>query len=455
MSADTANWVVVIDDDVTNLKIAGSILSKNGMRVTALNSGQALIDFIMEDNRPDMILLDILMPDLDGFQTLAKLREYEKSKGMQEIPVIFLTAGEDRSMEAKGLKMGALDYVKKPFEPDVLVHRIKNVLTHTSQIKTLSVEASTDKLTGLLNKMSVNGYVKKMMNECDGALLVIDMDNFKLVNDLYGHEAGDKVLVAFAELLKRHFRSHDIVGRIGGDEFIAFLKDMKDRDVIKRIMQRLNDKLKEAATEILGIDMKIPLGISTGAVITKKGADYSTSFKKADKSLYAVKQNGKHGCSVYIEEDSIIDFSAAELKNLKKLNMILDERNVSNHALWLGQEAFSSVYKYMLRYLRRYNEKAYKVLFTIIPIEENVKESEFSEITEYFGEILSSTLRNSDIMMQNAFNQFFLLLPMVSEVDIEKVIERIVGAWSNTQYFDRLKITYETEAVIRDVDVIK
>ena len=327
MSADTANWVVVIDDDVTNLKIAGSILSKNGMRVTALNSGQALIDFIMEDNRPDMILLDILMPDLDGFQTLAKLREYEKSKGMQEIPVIFLTAGEDRSMEAKGLKMGALDYVKKPFEPDVLVHRIKNVLTHTSQIKTLSVEASTDKLTGLLNKMSVNGYVKKMMNECDGALLVIDMDNFKLVNDRLGHAHGDQVIIRAAEFLRKNYDSGTLIGRIGGDEFALYSEcpvsvenasesarteaAERAREIVLGTIRERTDRLMTAFNKEFRQEReKCEVSVSAGIYITpvelsvseELTEEFDTIYKKADYALYVSKREGKARYTIYEEE---------------------------------------------------------------------------------------------------------------------------------------------------------
>lgn len=447
MSSDTADWIVVIDDDVSNLKIAGNILSKNGMRVSALNSGKALIDYIAEGNRPNLILLDIMMPNMDGFETYEKLREYEDANNIPEIPVIFLTAGEDKELEAKGLRLGALDFVKKPFEPDVLVHRIKNVIMHTRKIKTLSAEASTDKLTGLLNKASVIDYIKKVSNDNNGALLVIDLDNFKLVNDIYGHQAGDKILVVFSTILKRHFRSHDIVGRIGGDEFVAFLKDMKDREVLKRVALGLNTKLHEAALATLGEDMKIPLGVSVGAIIIEKGADYTDSFKKADKSLYAVKQNGKHGCSVYIDEDSVIDFSQTDVRDLKRWNMILEERNVSSRALWLGQENFSNVYKYLMRYVRRYNESAYKVLFTIVPHDDNIKEVEFTEITEFFGEILAETLRNSDIMMHGAINQFLILLPNVSEENIQNVIDRVLGTWEKTQYNERLSVEYEMEAV--------
>ena len=131
-----AEWVVVVDDDVTNLKMAGHILSKNNMRVTALKSGQALLDYLKE-NTPDLILLDIMMPDMDGFGTMSRLRsEY----GNKDIPVIFLTADENEESETKGLALGAMDFIKKPFVPDVLVLRVR----HTIQLVRLQRDLSTE-----------------------------------------------------------------------------------------------------------------------------------------------------------------------------------------------------------------------------------------------------------------------------------------------------------------------
>lgn len=131
-----AEWVVVVDDDVTNLKMAGHILSKNNMRVTALKSGQALLDYLKE-NTPDLILLDIMMPDMDGFETMSRLRsEY----GNKDIPVIFLTADENEESETKGLALGAMDFIKKPFVPDVLVLRVR----HTIQLVRLQRDLSAE-----------------------------------------------------------------------------------------------------------------------------------------------------------------------------------------------------------------------------------------------------------------------------------------------------------------------
>lgn len=120
-----ADWVIVVDDDQTNLKMAGHILSKAHMRVTAMKSGQALLDYIREREVPDLILLDIKMPGLDGFETLEELRKMEKGR---HIPVIFLTADEKQNTEVRGLSLGAMDFIKKPFVPEVLSLRVRHMI---------------------------------------------------------------------------------------------------------------------------------------------------------------------------------------------------------------------------------------------------------------------------------------------------------------------------------------
>ncbi len=138
-----ADWVIVVDDDVTNLKMAGHILSRNGMRVSALRSGQALLDYLSANNEPDLILLDIKMPGMDGFETLRKLREQEA--GAEEIPVIFLTADDNEGSEMTGLSLGAMDFIKKPFIPDVLALRVRHIidLNHLQRDLTREVEKKT------------------------------------------------------------------------------------------------------------------------------------------------------------------------------------------------------------------------------------------------------------------------------------------------------------------------
>ena len=144
-----ADWVIVVDDDLTNLKMAGHILSKSGLRVSAVKSGQAMLDYIAANGTPDLILLDINMPGMDGFEALKRLREQEA--GQSETPVIFLTADENEESETKGLSLGAMDFVKKPFIPEVLALRVRHTieLDHLQKDLSLEVEKKTQENANL------------------------------------------------------------------------------------------------------------------------------------------------------------------------------------------------------------------------------------------------------------------------------------------------------------------
>ena len=132
------NWIAVVDDDVTNLKMAGTILSRQNMRVTALRSGAALLDYV-KDNRPDLILLDVKMPDMDGLETMRRLKTRPEGSG-GGIPVIFLTSDESQATEARGLQLGAMDFIRKPFIPEVLILRVKNTIELVRLQKDLASE---------------------------------------------------------------------------------------------------------------------------------------------------------------------------------------------------------------------------------------------------------------------------------------------------------------------------
>ena len=145
------DWILVVDDDAANLRMASYILTAEGMRVSCLKSGEDALRFLQE-NRPDLILLDIHMPGMDGFETIAAVRSNEKTS---DIPVIFLTADDDSETETQGLKAGAMDFIKKPFVPQVLLLRVRHTielirlqenLAQEVEKKTQEVKAQHEKL---------------------------------------------------------------------------------------------------------------------------------------------------------------------------------------------------------------------------------------------------------------------------------------------------------------------
>ena len=443
------NHIMIADDDAANLRSAGHILSKNNMRVTALNSGTALLSHIRSDDLPDLILLDIKMPEMDGFETLAQLRLLEKSLGIPEIPVIFLTANEAPESERQGFEAGVSDYIRKPFDPDILLRRVGNIISKEKRLSTLRTEADTDKLTGFLNKAAFTRTAAAVCSSDLGCLLVVDLDSFKLVNDLFGHKMGDNVLICFAAILRSASPDGSTIGRIGGDEFAVFASGMQSEEAVAALTAQINDALLAKAKELMGDDMDIPLGASVGGVfVPLHGDEYEALFRLADQAMYSVKQNGKHGYALYQAEIDANEVIQATAHDISRLSEILGERSVPNMALQLDKDAFSYVYRYIMRYIIRNRRSIYKVLFTLMP-SEGIAEQDYKLSCDAFGNHIRSSLRKTDILMRNRFHQYFVLLTDIGKNDLEIVTGNIMKRWEMNGG-SGLSVSYESEFVCED-----
>ena len=435
-------WIVVVDDEPLSLTNAKNMLEEENMKVSCLPSGQMLLKFVNK-NTPDLILLDILMPEMDGFETYNALRRFEDENGRNHIPVIFLTGKDNIDMERRGLKAGASDFVRKPFNKEILKRRIYNTIVNSKKIESLTEEASVDKLTGFLNKASGTSRVEKMCADCSGALTIMDIDSFKLVNDLFGHDMGDRMLRAFSDILRHNTRETDVISRIGGDEFMAFFMDMNSKKAVASLTERLNRQILEAAEELMGKDHGIPLGISVGVcMIPEHGRDYESLFALADGSLYTVKQNGKHGFFIY--DEKLFKSEGEELsldEEINRITKIVSERNEGKGALLLGRESFAMIYRFIMRFYKRYGGNSVKILFEIVPTEgeESIKPA---EAASQFGAILQKSLRRSDIVLQNRSNQFFVFLTERDAFDAENVLNRLLDEWKEKNDSKCFEIRY-------------
>ncbi len=429
--------IVVVDDDLLSLKSAKALLDDQDMLVSCLRSGKDLLKYL-EKNTPDIILLDILMPDMDGFETYRAVRNLEEKEKKPQTPIIFLTGENNSEVERRGLKEGASDFIRKPLDKDILVKRIANTVDSNRKIESLTEEATLDKLTGFLNKASGTDKISDMCEIQEGALMLLDLDNFKLVNDLFGHDMGDRVLVAFSNVVRHYVRSDDVVCRIGGDEFMAFLPKLLVENAVASLTERLNLRLAREADNLMGENHGIPLGISIGVAFAPFHAkEYNALFHYADTALYRAKQNGKHSYAIYETQD----FTASDEGNLEheleRVSQILGERGDRKGTMILGKEAFSWNYRFIIRFIERYNAVATKMLLSLsfgagsVPAHECIEE---------FSKVLQKNLRSSDIIFQNRPNQFFIVLPLLSREDAPSVVDRVLTAWADTPYADLLRI---------------
>ncbi len=438
-------WIVVVDDEPLSLTNAKNMLHSHGMRVGCLRSGSDLLEFV-KTKTPDLILLDILMPEMDGFETYRALRRFEEKEGRPQIPVIFLTGEDNNEAERRGLKAGASDFIHKPFDEGILIKRINNTIVNRKTIESLTEEATMDKLTGFLNKASGTKRVTELCREERGALMIMDLDSFKLVNDLYGHDMGDRVLEAFSSVVRENVRAEDVVCRIGGDEFMGFFAEMTEESAVASLTKRLNTRLMQEADSLMGDDHGVPLGISIGVAVSNENAnDYQLLFQFADNALYEVKRNGKHSYCIYDPEMT----HEAEEENLEEdLNRVLQivsERGEGKGALLLGIEAFSWNFRYMERFRQRYGGCGTRILFSLSSEEKGVL---YTEMVSEFGNVLKNSLRKSDILMQWKKNKYLVVLPLLQESDIPKIIDRLRNAWEKTGYHERSEIRYVSSTVM-------
>ncbi|MBR0290383.1 MAG: diguanylate cyclase [Selenomonadaceae bacterium] len=381
--------ILIVDDEKIMLRIASKILSKEYETLCA-NSGAEAVE-IFRRERPDMVLSDLLMPGMDGYELHRILQE----QSAEAVPIIFMTADDSDESESRGLEVGAADYIRKPLKPDVLIGRVKNIFDRFEQIHGLTEAATVDQMTGLLNKTAAQREISKLCAESDGVLLELDLDSFKLVNDLYGHAMGDKVLIGFAELLKSQLNLGDMAGRTGGDEFIAFCRAVHDERTIFKKARLLNGRLMKLARELMGSEIKISLGVSVGAVyVPDEGRDFAELTAKADKALYKVKHFGKHGCAFY----GVENFDGAASKSIAQTQLLLSERDRESKAYVVNFEKFKAVYRYAVR-----QPENCPVLIQCI------FETEDEDEREKFLTQLTESLNRGDCMTQIGREQFLIL----------------------------------------------
>ena len=249
---------------------------------------------------------------------------------------------------------------------------------------------------------------------------------------------GDSVLVSLAGVIRKNVRSDDVVCRVGGDEFMVYLPDMTQKEAVSSLAQRLNaDFLKETAS-LMGADHGLPLGISVGvALVSDDTNDYQILFRCADSALYEVKRNGKHGCEIYDPDISLEDGEEDLDRDLERVLQVVSERGNGMGAMLLGQDAFSWNYRFIERFALRYGGTVTRMLFSLSSEEKGII---FSEMVAEFGIVLKNTLRKSDIIFQWQHNRYLVVLPQLKEKDIQVVTSRIMNAWAQKGYMDRLDI---------------
>jgi len=294
------NRILIVDDDTSMLIELASILNQE-YKIYTVKDGLSALEKASEVS-PDLILLDVIMPDLSGFEVLNKLKENERTK---DIPVLFITGATDSDAEIRGLAAGAVDYVHKPLNESLVKLRVRHQIQLLNQFRKIEHLSMSDQLTGLPNRRS---FEMKINEEWDRAsreltplsVMMVDIDHFKKYNDTYGHQQGDVALRTVAEMFTKALRRpSDFVARWGGEEFIILLPNTDSKgayDVAEHVRQLAED------IEILAPDRSVTkLTVSIGVNTRLHGQSITLDkfVSWTDMALYTAKNKGRNKVCVY------------------------------------------------------------------------------------------------------------------------------------------------------------
>lgn len=306
--------ILVVDDISQNLQVIGEILEKIGYDTTFATSGEQAIERV-QSAQPDLILLDLMMPIMNGLEVCKKLKNNPK---FEEIPIIFLTASNEKEHLLAAFDLGAVDYVTKPFNPPELLARVR---THLELKKTreelrislyeqsrliaeLEKLATTDPLTGIWNRRYLLTKAEQELTRAirynsPFSVLTIDLDKFKQINDLYGHSVGDKVLIQVTENILSLLHKVDCLGRMGGEEFAILLPD-NDTLLAVNVAERIRSKIANLVFNIGDISLQITACIGVASYQSEnKYETVDAILQRADKALYQAKKQGRNQVIAY------------------------------------------------------------------------------------------------------------------------------------------------------------
>ena len=295
MEETKKNSVLIVDDESANIMALTHILSPDFTIFAAKNGRNAIA--AAEKHSPDVILLDIIMPGMDGHAVIKELKASERTC---EIPVVFVTGLSGSDSEEAGLTLGAADYISKPFNAATVKLRVCNQMKILNQMRLIEQISMVDQLTSIPNRRGFDNrmgmeWVRAAREKSFISVLLLDVDKFKVFNDTYGHQQGDAVLCAVASVLSGSIsRPADYAARWGGEEFIVLLPDTGLSDALA-IAERIRRNVSEMSVPCAdGSETKVTVSIGVKTQSPSRDSMHDHFISDADKALYRAKETGRN-----------------------------------------------------------------------------------------------------------------------------------------------------------------
>ena len=424
--------ILVVDDDPVYRITAGKVLEQ--YEVITREDGPSALAFLREQGC-DLILLDINMPEMDGFAVFAALR---KLPGCSEIPVMILTSDDDAETETKCLELGAIDFIAKPFVSSVMLSRVARILEleelrrrlaanlekKTQEVSDIRDKSTIDELTGLRNRHYLEEVVRTHLGSGDpGTLMMFDLDNFKAINDTYGHGAGDQTLRTLAGILRKFFREEDVLCRLGGDEFVVYVSNAVSRiDIENRaaaVITELIRSLKEYGFETNS-------SVSIGIAQAPDDADtFEALYAAADQALYRIKLSGKNDYCFYGDCPETGDQSQ-DVVTASYLDALLLRESVEG-LLHPDFNHFQVIYNCF----HRVGEQGVISSLVLLTLPAGMAANEAEQEQELMEKAADQTLPLSAITTGYSLRQYMVLLPGTDPEHAEALCKELLSQYTS------------------------
>ena len=287
--------ILITDDEKMNVDVLGGILSPMYNLLISRNGTRAIA--LAREHTPDLILLDVLMPDMSGFEVITELKN---DKDTINIPVIFITGLTSAEDEEKGFILGAVDYITKPFKKAIVKARVNTHIRIVDQMRMIESIGLIDPLTKIANRRGFENRLdlewnRAIREQTPISLLMMDIDKFKNYNDTYGHQQGDVALGTFADVAsKTLMRAVDFVARWGGEEFVILLPGTDTKGATE-VAERVRENTEATVlTTYDGVDTRVTVSIGINTIVPRINDSTKDFMEKADQALYKAKESGRN-----------------------------------------------------------------------------------------------------------------------------------------------------------------
>ncbi|MGB8324499.1 MAG: diguanylate cyclase [Candidatus Acidiferrum sp.] len=294
--------VLVVDDSPVQRKLVEQVLSgQDAYQLIFASNGQEALT-LFQQHLPSIVLTDWMMPDFSGLELCQRIRA---DATQPYTYIILMTSNTEKGNVVKGLAAGADDYLTKPFDPGEMLARIgvgRRIIDLNRELSAksqrLEEAARTDSLTELPNRRAIEEWASKQLRGASRHgfplwVVVGDIDNFKRINDTYGHDAGDIVLKTFAHVLKKNMRASDMCGRLGGDEFLLVVTHVEAAHV-ETTINRFREQFAALSFPLQGQSVHVTASFGVAGSTGKDDQDFSVLVRKADQMLYEAKRSGRN-----------------------------------------------------------------------------------------------------------------------------------------------------------------